>query len=101
MKNNFSYFSTKHIWCGYLKELSQWDGSFEQPQQMFKLINKKYSQFHAPKFCLSSAMYSLGVHATKLAPEVIEKFHAKLNWALNFKLLIKTKISTNKEVSCF
>ena len=27
------------FWC--LKELSQWDGSFEYPQHMFWLINKK------------------------------------------------------------
>ena len=27
--------------CGYSKELSQWDGSFEHAKYMFKLIEKK------------------------------------------------------------
>ena len=36
----FSYFSTKTC-CGYTKELSQWDGSFEHPKQMFKFMGKE------------------------------------------------------------
>ena len=34
--------------CGYSKEPCQWDGSFEHPKHMLKLMGKKYLQF-----CLS------------------------------------------------
>ena len=34
-------FLDQNIYCGCSKELSQWDGSFEHPKQMFKLIDKK------------------------------------------------------------
>ena len=37
----FCYFSTKNICCGYSKEPSQWDGSFEQPKHMLKNMSKK------------------------------------------------------------
>ena len=39
--NYFSYFSAKNICCGYSKEPSQQDGSFEHPKHMFKLMDKK------------------------------------------------------------
>ena len=31
----------QNIWCGYSKEPSQRDGSFEHPKHMFKLMDKK------------------------------------------------------------
>ena len=31
----------QNICCGYSKEPSQWDGSFEHPKQMLKLMDKK------------------------------------------------------------
>ena len=31
----------QNICCGYSKEPSRWDGSFEHPKRMFKLIDKK------------------------------------------------------------
>ena len=31
----------KNICCGYSKEPSRWDGSFEHPKHMFKLMDKK------------------------------------------------------------
>ena len=34
-------FLNRNICCGYSKEPSQWDGSFEYPKQMFKLMDKK------------------------------------------------------------
>ena len=34
-------FINKNICCGYSKESSQRDGSFEQTKQMLKLIDKK------------------------------------------------------------
>ena len=35
------FFLNQNICCGYLKESSQWDGSFEQPKHMFRLLGKK------------------------------------------------------------
>ena len=37
----FFFFLIQNIGCGYSKEPSQWDGSFEHPQHMFKLMGKK------------------------------------------------------------
>ena len=37
----FSLFLIENICCGYSKEPSQWDDSFEHPKHMFKLIGKK------------------------------------------------------------
>ena len=37
----FSLFPIQNICCGYSKEPSQWDGSFEHPKHMFKLMGKK------------------------------------------------------------
>ena len=34
-------FLNQNIFCGYSKEPSQWDGSFEHPKNMFKLMDKK------------------------------------------------------------
>ena len=38
-------FLNQNICFGYSKEPSQWDGSFEHPKQMFKLIDKKILTF--------------------------------------------------------
>ena len=37
----FFLFLNQNIWCGYSKEPSHWDGSFEHPKHMFKLMDKK------------------------------------------------------------
>ena len=37
----FSLFLIQNICCGYSKEPSQLDGSFEHPKHMFKLLGKK------------------------------------------------------------
>ena len=37
----FFLFLNQNICCGYSKEPSQWDGSFEHPKHMFKLIGKE------------------------------------------------------------
>ena len=34
-------FLNQNICCGYTKEPSQWDGSFEHPKHKFKLMGKK------------------------------------------------------------
>ena len=36
-----SLFLIQNIWCGYSKELSQWDGPLEHPKHMFKFMGKK------------------------------------------------------------
>ena len=41
-------FINQNICCGYLKEPSRWDGYFEHPKHMFKLMGKK-KQFYPPK----------------------------------------------------
>ena len=47
-------FLNQNIFCGYSKEPSQWDGSFECHIHMLKLKDKKYmyQYFHAPIFFL-------------------------------------------------
>ena len=37
----FFFFLNQIICCGYSKEPSQWDGSFEHPKHLLKLIGKK------------------------------------------------------------
>ena len=37
---SFFLFLNQNICCGYSKEPSQWDGSFEHPKHMFKLMDK-------------------------------------------------------------
>ena len=37
----FFLFLNQNICCGYSKEPSQWDGSFEHPKKIFKLRDKK------------------------------------------------------------
>ena len=54
----FSLFHIQNISCGYSKEPSQWDDSFEHPKHMLKFMGKKKClQFYAEKFCLSKPVY--------------------------------------------
>ena len=44
VNENLLLFLNQNICCGYSnnsKETSQWDGSFEHPKHMFKLMGKK------------------------------------------------------------
>ena len=41
----FFFFLNQNICCGYSKEPSQWDGSFEHPKYMLKLMGKKIFTF--------------------------------------------------------
>ena len=50
----FFLFFNRTIHCGYSKEPSQWDGSFEHPIHMIKLMGKKKIQFYIQKFSLSA-----------------------------------------------
>ena len=58
-ENLFSIFLNQNICYGYSKEPSQRDGSFEHKKHMFKLMDKKKSQFYTQNFCLTGSMYSL------------------------------------------
>ena len=51
-------FLNQNICCGYSKEPSQWDGSFEHPKHMLKFMGKKISTILRTKFCLSKPMLS-------------------------------------------
>ena len=44
-------FLNQTICCGYSKEQSWWDGSFEHPKHILKIMGKKYLQFYAVIFC--------------------------------------------------
>ena len=49
-QNLLSYFQNQNICCGYSKEQSQWDSSFELLKHMSKLVDeKKYLQFFFQK----------------------------------------------------
>ena len=49
-KNNFL---KQNLYCGYSKEPSQWDGSFEHPKHKLKLMGKKILTIIRSKLCLS------------------------------------------------
>ena len=58
-ENYFFLFLNQNICCGYSKEPSQRDGSFEHPKHMFVLLGKKIvtilrSQILLNVFCVSS-----------------------------------------------
>ena len=55
-QNLIFLFLNQKICCGWSKELSQWDGSFEHIKHMFKFMGKEYSQFSAEYFYLSRPM---------------------------------------------
>ena len=46
-------FLNQNICCGYSKELSRWDGSFEHPKHMFKVVDKKIIAILRSKILLS------------------------------------------------
>ena len=43
-------FLSQNICSGYLKEPSQWDGSFEHPKHKLKIMVRKYLQFYTETF---------------------------------------------------
>ena len=47
--------------CGYSKEPSQWDSSFEHPKHMFKLTDKKIIAIYAENICLTGPMGSFDI----------------------------------------
>ena len=50
-------FFNQNICCGYSKEPSQLDGSFEHPKHMLKLWVRKDLQFYPENLCLSKHMF--------------------------------------------
>ena len=57
-KNVIFLFLNQNICCGYSKEPSQWDGSFEHPKHMFKLMGKKIMAI-LRKLCLLNWPYGV------------------------------------------
>ena len=47
----FFLFLNQNICCGYSKEPSQWDGSFEHPKHMLEIIGKKIFAILRWNFC--------------------------------------------------
>ena len=52
-ENLIFLFLNLNICCGYSKEPSQWDGSFEHPKHMLRCMGKKIFTIYAENFCLS------------------------------------------------
>ena len=50
-------FLNQNICCGYLKEPSQWDGSFEHPEHIFKLVDKTIIAIWRKLFLLNMALW--------------------------------------------
>ena len=57
-------FLTQNICCGYSKESSQWDGSFEHPKHMLKLMGKKIFTILCSKFLYIKSQVSWWGNAT-------------------------------------
>ena len=53
-KNLIFLFLNQNICCGYSKEPSQWDGSFEHPKHLLKLMGKKIFTFLRWNFLFTS-----------------------------------------------
>ena len=67
----FFLFLNQNICCGYSKEPSHWDGSFEHPKHMFKLMGKEINAILEAQTILSGPMYFLCCdphHAPMLYP---------------------------------
>ena len=47
------------------------------------------------------SIYPFCIHVLRTRPEVRKLFSCSIQMSTKFQLLIKTKIQTNKEVSCF
>ena len=52
----FFLFLNQNICCGYSKEPSRWDGSFEHPKHMFQLMDKKIIAIYANYFSLTGPL---------------------------------------------
>ena len=55
-ENLIFLFLNQNICCGYSKEPSQWDSSFEHPKHMFKLMGMEIFTILRWIFCLSKPM---------------------------------------------
>ena len=51
-------FLNQNISCGYSKEPSRWDGSFEHPKYTSKLMGKKIFTILCSKNCLSKSVFT-------------------------------------------
>ena len=118
----FFLFLNQNICCGYSKELSQWDGSFEHLKHMFKLMDKKiitilrilfllnwpydWNLKISNSFIASGDFYCLRItFANSLdpnqdrqnvgpGPKVIKLFSCSTQLSMKFILLIDVKMPT-------
>ena len=90
MDLNLGYIIPKvqNICCGNSKESSHWDGSFEHPKLILKLIAKKNSHFYTQKFCLSHPM---NINSSFYV------FHLDFRWCF---LLISMLAKCDRDESC-
>ena len=73
----FSLFLMQNICCGYSKEPSQWDGSFEHPKHMFKSMGiRKYLKFYANKISFNWIYVTL-YQLSHCAPHIIDENYQK------------------------
>ena len=70
-------FLNQNICCWYSKEPSRWDGSFEHPKQMFRLIDKKIFTFYAPSFCLSGDVFNKSWHEPTISLVLIKLYQSQ------------------------
>ena len=77
----FFLFLNQNICCGYSKELSQWDSSFEHPKHMFKMRGKKIiTIFLRSKILLNWTYDLLSTYESRL-PYSLTEFQLRLNTA--------------------
>ena len=74
-------FINQNICCGYTKELSQRDGSFEHPKQMLKLTDKKLF------LILHSKLLSIWACHVDFTPLPIVSYHSLIKVASVFYFL--------------
>ena len=78
-------FFNQNISGGYSKELSQWDGSFEHPKHMLKIMGRKYLQFYAEIFCLSKPVYNVCISALACMSSSINIFNKICDFSVKIK----------------
>ena len=85
---NFIFlFLNQNIDCGYSKEPSQWDGSFEHPKSIFKLMFKKIITILCTIINLIIWTYvtrNTGIFITKMKPHLMECYQINVMQSDNY-----------------
>ena len=76
----FFLFLYQNICCGYSKEPSRWDGSFEHPKYMFKLMDKKIIAILRKLFLLNWPYVTRIIIRTNLVGPTSQLLHTKAFW---------------------